>query len=459
MTETPPSPSVPDGTERAPLSLQLDFLRVMDNGSGTGPFGPRFTVVAGWRVRGAIDPVALRGAVDDVVARHETLRTRLVLDPEDPHQLILPPGSPEIVVVDLPVAADGDRDRAAERFLDDIETGTDLGIEEIPGLRVHLGRFDAENSVLAYIAHHTAVDGYSVHLVMRDLAAFYAARREGRAADLPEPRQYREYVARQLAAADSPAVHAAQEFWREQLRGAHMTPLRNDRPRATGAYTTGWHRFMFDGELGPDVTALARQTRSTPFMVLMAAFLTVVRERTGETDLVVPTFTTGRDAAWLGDVIGTFYNFTPLRVDVSASRTFRDVVAEVRKTCLATYRHELPFLLLAPQAPELMASVVQPDAAPVVFQVIQSPHMRGTDQVADLEFTGIRKRTLSSAVGSQIPDGMLFSVELHPDGSVGGRIGYTDMFDESTVVGLLADFREVLREHVQTGTQERPLAG
>ncbi|MEV0565429.1 condensation domain-containing protein [Dactylosporangium sp. NPDC050588] len=438
------------GVERAPLSLQLDFLRLMDGGGGWGPFGPRFTVVAGWRVEGEIDLDTLHGAMHDVVARHETLRTRLVLDPDDPHQEIHPPSAPRLVISDLDPSAE-DRDAVAEAFINAIEEDDELGIDEIPGLRVYLGRFDAKDSVLAYMAHHTAVDGYSVHLVMRDLAAFYAARKEGRPVDLPPARQYREFVAHQLEHADDAQSRAARAFWREELAGARMTPLANDRPRATGAYTTGWHRYMFSDELDTAVQEFARTSRSSPFMVLMAAFLTVLRERTGETDLVVPTFMPGRGPAWTADVIGTFYNFTPLRVDLSGCETFTDAVAAVRRSCLAAYRHELPFLQLAGEAPELMASVVTPRAAPVVFQVIQSPFMRGEDQVADLRFAAIRRRTISSAAGSQIPDGMLVSAELHPAGGIGGRVGYTDMFDESTVVDIMTRLREVLRTEVERG--------
>src|SRR5262249_5893465 len=133
MTDnTPPEPVQAD---RFPLSLQLDFLNIVDRGGDLGPFGPKFTVVAGWRVQGEIDLAALRAAMDDLVIRQEMLRTRIVRDAGDPHLLVLPPASPELVVSDLAVPPDADRDRAAEEFLNDLEAGQEFRVDEIPGLR------------------------------------------------------------------------------------------------------------------------------------------------------------------------------------------------------------------------------------------------------------------------------------------------------------------------------------
>jgi hypothetical protein len=130
----------------------------------------------------------------------------------------------------------------------------------------------------------------------------------------------------------------------------------------------------------------------------------------------------------------------------------------VRRTCLGAYQHELSFPQIMQVAPELMNAVMQPGGAPVAFQVIQSPFMRGEEEVGDLRYVAVRKRVVSTPVGPQIPDGMLMALELHPGGGIGGRVGYTDMFDESTVTGLLADLVRVLRDAAGTTAADRNVA-
>jgi hypothetical protein len=434
--------------DRAPLSLQLEFLRLMDSGSESGPFGPRYTIVAGWRVSGTVDVAALQASLDDVVGRHEALRTRLVLTEAEAYQQICPPSSPELTIRELSVPVQADRDRATEEFLNEVEATVSV-TGEPPRVRAVLGRFDSTDSVLVLVAHHSLVDGLSVHVLMRDLTAIYAARRAGRPHGLPAIRQYRDYVAWQYEQLGTPAAEAARGFWREYLRGARMLPLPTDRPRRPGAYTTGWHRFMMAEEFRTATIKAAREYRSSPFMVLMAAFMVVLRNRTGWTDLVVPTLTGGRQPSWTQDVIGTFYNFMPLRADISDCTTFGEVVAKVRASCLAAYPHEVPFPVLAQEAPELMETVMDPGAAAIAFQIIQHGVELGGQPDDELTYTAIRRRVVSTPVGSQIPDGILAELDLHPDGGMFGKVAFTrHMYDDSTVTAIMADLKQVLTETI-----------
>jgi condensation enzyme len=430
--------------DRIPLSFQQEFLKVVDHGDGMGPFGPLYTIVGGWRLNGELDLPALQGALDDVVARHEALHTRIVPDDGEPYQYVLPPAPPRLEVRDLETPDPAARDLRAEHFVNEIEAGT-FDLHEVPLLRGVLGRFDSRDAVLALAAHHTAVDGWSVHLVVRDLAEFYAARLEGRGADLPRARQYREYVAWQRAAADSPAAGAARAYWRENLRGAQVVTIPTDRSREAGQrFVTGWYRFLIEDQLRSATLALADRMRSSPFMVLLAAYLVYLRETTGRTDLVVPTFTPGRSPAWVDDIVGSFYNLLPLRVDIGGCAGFGDVIARTRAACLAAYPREMPFMQLADEAPELMSPALEPDAALCVFQVTQSPHVVRGEQVGGLRYTAMRRRVVSAPAGSQIPDGVLLGLEVHPSALI-GSVGYTtNLFDERRVAAMAARFTDVL---------------
>ncbi|APU15543.1 MULTISPECIES: condensation domain-containing protein [Actinoalloteichus] len=452
MTDTTPRPQPSelrqDG-DRIALSLQQEFLRAMDHGDGNGPFGPYYHIVGGWRLHGPLDLRILRGALNDVVARHEGLRTAIVLDETGVYQRVRPPAAPELVVRDLP--ADGDRERIAEQFACDIEAGP-FGTDEYPSMRMVLGRFDRQDAVLVMVAHHTMVDGWSAQVVMRDLAEHYAARAQRRRPVLPPARQPREYTAWQRAEAERPATAAARAFWRTSLHGARMLTIPTDRPRpAEGDFRTGWHRFLLGEEFGRATATVAARTRSSSFMVLLAAYLMHLRDRTGQTDLVLPTFTPGRSPGWTEDVVGSFYNFLPLRVDVEGCADLLAVVARVRSACLAAYVHEIPFVQLSEEAPELMSPLSEPDGAASVFQVVQSPFMMTDWQAGDLRFTAMRRRLLSASVGSQLPDGLLWSLEPRPGGLILGKIGYTtNLFDEESVVRMAEEFRVVLRDTVVT---------
>ncbi|MFV2174376.1 condensation domain-containing protein [Actinomadura sp. LOL_016] len=445
-----PRPADPDGGEgdRIPLSLQQEFLRMVDKGDEAGPFGPQYTIVGGWRVEGELDVPTLRDALHDVVVRHEALRMTVVRDGDEQHQRLWPATPPDLRVRDLP-ADPAHRDAVAEEFLNEVEAGL-FGADERPLIRAALGRFDAGDALLVLLAHHTLVDGWSIHVVMRDLAVCYAARREGRAPELPAVRQYRDYVAWQRANADEPGVAISREYWRETLDGARLLPLRTDRARGSqGSDATGWYRFLLDEEFDPALRRVAAETRSSPFMVLLAAYLLYLRERTGRTDIVLPTFMPGRGEPWSHELVGFFYNFIPLRTDIAGCAGFRDVIARVRATCLAAYANELPSVQFMDEAPELMDSVSDPRTAAVVFQVTQSPHMMYGERIGDLTYTAVRRRVVSAPVGSEIPDGVLWGLETHPSGGMIGSIGYTtELFDEKTVAGMAADFQRVLRENL-----------
>ncbi|TCB96761.1 condensation protein [Micromonospora zingiberis] len=450
MTDTLLPPPTPAGepTEqtgtRVPLSLQQEFLHHIDHGDHTGPFGPRYTIVGGWRITGEVDVDTLRRALDDVVVRHETLRTSIVRAGDEAYQQVRPPAPVPLEVRDLRAGPSQDRDLVAEDLVNEIEADV-FGIDEMPVLRAVLGRFDARDGVLVLAAHHTAVDGWSVHLVLRDVAEFYAARRAGRAAQLPPVRQYREYVRWQQEEQTGEKVRRAREFWRENLRGAQVVAVPTDHTRSEEPFVTSWYRFLLDERVWRATTDWAARTRSSPFMVLLAAYLTQLREQTGRTDLVVPTFTPGRHPAWVQNTVGSFYNFLPIRVDLTGADDFPAVIARTRAACLAAYAHELPFIQILAEAPDVMNDAIGPQAAACVLQVTQSPDMMFGQQHGELHFAAMRRRVVSAPVGSQIPDGLLFGLEASTEGGVIGSVGFTtNLFVESTVVSIVDTFRQTL---------------
>ncbi|TDB81618.1 condensation domain-containing protein [Micromonospora sp. KC721] len=444
-----PENSAPGGlVHQAPLSLNQDFLCMYDRGDEEGPFGPRYHIVHGWRVRGEVDVEALQGALDDVVARHEALRTTIMRTPDDRHQAICAPGSPRLTLRDLSTVPPGDRDAAAEGLLIEAEAAT-FPSTELPLLRAVLARFDDRDAVLLLVSHHTATDGWSMRLIIRDLAHRYAVRCGHDLPALPEPRQYREFAEWQRALVGDPAVmDAPRRFWSENLRGARVFTVGTDRPRSAAAEpTTAVHRFLIGADVIGPALKLGRATRSSPFMVLFAAFAVLAERVGGSPDVVVPTFTPGRGGELFQYTVGSFFNFMPIRVDLTGCRTFREAVVATRNVCVDAYSHDVPQILA--HAPELMMPAIEDDRAVCVFQVFPFPFLLDRERVGDLEYTEIRRRLVSQPLGSDVPDGALWTLNLDPCGDVIGCVAYkSGLFDEATVAGLVAAYQEVLAELV-----------
>jgi condensation enzyme len=449
--------SVLDTTPRtAPLTTSQQFLAMFDKGPDHGPFGPRHIMSYGARITGPVDSAALRDALHDVVVRHEALRTTIVRDVEPPYQQVLPPAAPQLA--EYPLSPDeGSRDTAAHEFFNRMETGP-CPYDEQPLLRAALGRFDDEDSVLVLNAHHMVTDGWSLPIIMRDLTQFYAARRGFGEAKLPEMAQYREFAEWQKDELDGPALTKARAYWREQLAGAALVPLPTDRPRtdAIGVYAV--HRFLIDRELTSATWLLAKQLRCSPFMVLFAAYTLMMHKVTGVTDLTLPTMTSGRNDPRFTETVGPIFNFMPLRTDLSECRTFRDLLVRTRTTCLEMYSNEIPFSEAVGQAPHIVAAFEDLDKAMQAFQCFQFPAGADSTTVGDIRITEMRRRVLSAEHTSDIPDGAVWALDILPEGEIACGIKYnTNEFDEATVLGTAAEYRDILRAMV--ADVDAPLAG
>jgi hypothetical protein len=442
ITATPPTTQ---GARRIPLSYNQEFLRAFDKGGTDGAFGHRHTLVCGWRVFGEIDHSILRSALDDVVARHEVLRTALLSDEEGGHQVVRLPSPVALEVRHLGAEGAVPREVRAEEFLNELDARP-FDVRELPHLRAALGRFDETDAVLVLATHHTSTDAWSLQVIMRDLAEAYEARLEGRLAQTASAVQYQEFARWQQDTAGSPRVDTARAYWRGQLAGAEITGITSDRPRDENlASAYGVHRFVFDAGLSSAVLAFAKATRSTPFMVMAAAYSVLLRERTGTTDVVFPTFSSGRYEERFTDSVGPFFNFVPIHINTTGCATLGDVLEAARAACVGAYQHEIPFARIAEDSPALLAPFANGFLAVVAFEVLQAAFPMEGSRVGGLEFAEIRNRHLSQKVSSAIPDGGLWAMDVLPSGELAGSLKFDrNRFDESTAVELVARFRELL---------------
>ncbi|MGB3442471.1 MAG: condensation domain-containing protein [Actinophytocola sp.] len=455
MTIEKELPIVGDGTERRHLSANQAFMCAFDRGNDLGAFGPRSLITAGWRLKGHLDLATLQSALDDVAARHEGLRTLIVRDDGEPYARVFPPSAVELTVSDLSSSVDEDtRERRAHEFLNEVEGTGRCDLRQMPLLRARLGRFDDGDAVLVLVTHHTVSDAWSIHLILRDVATRYASRRGLPVPELPEMRQYGEHAAWQQQELAEESANVARKYWQNKLAGGKFVTIPPDRVRrleVPPVYSV--YRFLFDQRLYTAANALAKSTRSSAFMVLYACFNLFLHRRTGVNDIVAPTLTSGRAEPEFHETVGPFFNFMPVRTDVSDCVTFRDLVNKTRATLLEAISYELPFREIAAQAePELMQPFMDPNGVVSAFEVNHYPATLDEQVIGDVGYTGLRRRLISAKDTSEIPDGNLWDFDLDPagDGMV-GLVKYNSLdFDEPSIVAMVEEYRELLTSSLRS---------
>ncbi|WP_176797850.1 condensation domain-containing protein [Actinopolyspora mzabensis] len=403
-------------------------------------------MVHGWRVRGPLDLDALRGALGDVVTRHEMLRTEIVRDEGEIHQRIHSPERPEVRVHDLEPDVNRSREEQVDDFVNEVEAGS-LEVSVLPHLRVEVGRFDENDAVLVLVTHHTASDGWSLHVIVRDLAAYYARRCEGETVELPSREQYRDFVYWQQEMLAGPEAESAREYWREKLAGSRILDIDADKhvtDEIASVYSV--RRFIMDQELTKSILDFSRMMRCSPFMTLLATLKLYLHRKTSFDDLVVPVITSGRTESSFHESVGPFFNMVPLRTSIEGCRSFFDFMLRVRATCLEGYSHELPFSEVVAQAPEIISTYERPDNAVVAIQVLQFPAMTESEVIGGLEYTEVRRRTKSYPETSDIPNGILLGMDILPDDEIAGTLRFdSNQFHDETIIEMIDSYKDLLR--------------
>ncbi|SFW72477.1 condensation domain-containing protein [Amycolatopsis australiensis] len=448
MTVEQRPPELAGGVVSRPLSANEKFLCSLDRGDDFGVFGVRGIVMGGWRLRGPLDVPSVQLALNDVVARHEVLRTAIVRDAGTPYARVHPPCPAELTVVDLPPeGGDAEREQRAHEFLNEVDDRGSCDPAGMPLLRATLGRFDDGDAVLALVTHHSVSDGWSIHLLMRDFAVCYAKRRGLPAPELPEVRQYGEYAEWQQRARETASAAAARQYWQDKLAGGRFLTLPTDRPRRDVPPVYSVYRFVYEEELVSATTSLAKSLHSSPFMVLFACFALFLHRRTGVRDILTPIFTSGRTEPEFEQTVGPLFNFVPIRIDLTGCATFAELVHRARATLLEAYTHELPFSEIATQAaPELMEPIMRMNGVTTGFETFQYPQELAAKVIGGVRYTGLSRRLISSTDTSEIPDGNLWDFALDPAGDLVGAVRFNGLdFDQQTIVAMIDEYRELLR--------------
>jgi amino acid adenylation domain-containing protein len=343
-----------------PLSFAQQRLWFLDQ---LEPGNPAYNLAAAVLLTGPLDRPAFAASLEEVVARHEALRTTFgrVDDADgEPVQRIAPPAPLPLPGIDLAGLPEEAREAEALRLAAE-EVMRPFDLARGPLLRAALLRLDAALHVVLLTLHHMVGDGWSIDLLVRELAALYPAFAAGLPSSLPPlPVQYADFVLWQRASLRGAELATQLAFWRGALAGAPaVLDLPSDRPRPAWASGRGGvAASALSTERAEALRAVGRQAGATPFMTFLAAFYALLHRLTGEADLVVGTPVANRRRPELEGLIGFFANTLALRAQIpglpAGEPTFAGLLAVVREAALSAYAHQdLPFERLVEElAPE-----------------------------------------------------------------------------------------------------------
>ncbi|MER7724284.1 amino acid adenylation domain-containing protein [Streptomyces sp. NPDC096323] len=438
----PAVPRRPDGAV-PPLSFAQERLWFMEQ---FAPGTAAYNIPVARRLLGDLDREVLARALDTVVARHETLRSRYPVTDDGRPVLEIAEPAP----APLPLVEATDEEHAA-RLVD--EAGAQpFDLAAGPLLRTLLVRVGTRHHILLLVVHHSVSDGWSSEILISEILRCYAGHLEGDAHVLPElPVRYGDFAQWQRDRLSDDALGAEVAYWAGELAGVEPLALPTARPRpARQTFDGAGYGFQVDRALLDRLATLGKAHGATIHMVLLAAFQELLARFSGQRDFAVGSPVAGRPEPELEGLVGMFVNVLALRARLDGDPTFATLLERTRETCLEAYAHqELPFAQLVTEL-----NVERDVSRSPVFQAVlavqnyATGRQDGAGPGLDVETYGLR------ASGTRF-DVELFLMEW-PDGLRGAFNYNTDLFDEADILRLAAHLDRLL--HAVADRPDVPLS-
>jgi amino acid adenylation domain-containing protein/non-ribosomal peptide synthase protein (TIGR01720 family) len=429
-----PAPGPVDRYQELPLSFAQQRLWFMDQ---LEPGNPFYNMPAAVHLKGPLDIANLNRCLEEIVCRHEVLRTIFVTRHGTPTQVITPPEPPTLPVVDLTHWPADERThqgvavarREAQRPFD---------LSRGPLFRPTLVRLGDEEYILVLTMHHIISDAWSLAIFTRELAALYQAFSLERPSPLPDLLlQYADYALWQRQWSQGKVVQDQLDYWKQRLANLPALELPTDHPRpAVQRFDGGQQPFTLSLPLTRALTQLGRREGITPYMTLLAAFQVLLQRYSGQDDIVVGSPVAGRQRPKFEDLIGLFVNLVVLRVNLAGDPTFRELLGQVREVCLGAFAHaDVPF--------EMVVDELRPQRDLSRSPLFQVAFVLQNAPAPTRSFAGIALDPLEVDQGTTRSDISLTLVGTE-QGLAGKLIYNTDLFEASTIARMVRHFQTLL---------------
>ncbi len=413
------------------------------------PGSPAYNIPGAVRLKGRLDVPALERCLGELVRRHEILRTTYTVEPSGPVQRVGEAWQVPLPVVELAQGDEAQREAEVTRHATE-EAVRPFELSRGPVLRARLLRLGEAEHVLLVTVHHIAADGWSLEVLIREVAALYASFSEGRPSELPElPLQYADFAAWQRTPEAGTAWPEQLAYWKKQLDGVPVLDLPTDRPRpAVQSFRGARYKVALPPSLRRGLEALSAREGVTPFMAWLAAFQVLLGRYSGQTDIAVGAPVANRRRKELEGLIGLFVNTLVLRTDLSGDPSFRTLLGRVREVALGAYSNQdIPF--------DRVVEAINPTRAlshgplfEVLFSLQEAP-------ASALSLRGLELQPLEVEGGST-KAALSLTLETQGEGMSAALQYSAELFDASTIERMLRHWVRLIEAII--AEPERPIS-
>ncbi len=402
------------------------------------PDSPFYNLPAGFRLRGKLDVILLTAGLNQVIARHEALRTVFQETDGQPTQVVLPSVTVEIPVVDL-LEVPAEKRPAELIEQTEFEAQRIFDLTRGPLVRARVWRVEEEEYVLLMTLHHIVSDGWAMDILIRELVMHYQAGLSGQPTSLPSlPIQYADYAVWQRDWMQGTVLETQLAYWKNRLGDAPAAlELPTDRPRPTvQTYRGACCEFAVPGDLLKQITVFSRRHGFTLYMTLLTAFTALLHHYSGRTSILVGSPVANRLRIEVEELIGLFVNTLVLRTDIPDNPRWIDLLDRVKKDVLDAQTHQdLPF--------EHLVDALQPERNLSHSPLFQVMFTLQTSAEQSMETPGLRVENVEIDPGTSLFD-LSLDMVVEPDRLSGSFEYNTDLFDESTVRRFADSFLDIV---------------
>jgi amino acid adenylation domain-containing protein len=427
-----------------PLSFSQHRLWMVEQ---LRPGGFAYNELAAFRLDGALDIAVLEQSINEIIHRHEALRTTFPTIEGNPAQVIAATGAVKLTVEDLSHLPEGEQEAEIQRFAD-IESRRPFDLARGPLLRVTLLQFGLQQNVMLVTAHHIILDGWSIGVFRSEMIQLYGAFSAGLRSPLRDlPIQYADYAIWQRQQIQQDFLKAQLDYWTRKLNNLPpllQLPIANPRPEIE-SFRGARHRFNLKSDLSKQLRALSQRENVTLFITLLASFKTLLYRYSNQTDIPVGTVIANRNQAEVEQLIGFFVNTLVLRTDLNGQLTFRQLLQRVGSVALDAYEHqEMPF--------EYLVEALQPERSLSYNPLFQVMFILQNTPKQEAKLQGLTITTIElDSVTAKFD--LTLTVEETPQGVQGVWEYNSDLFEPDAVGRMSGHLQTILEAIVANPDQ------